>query len=85
MRKKTKYTAVETLPAEAITVSQFARKYKFSSPSYVHLKFTRYKFGYKSGIGTDLKAEYPGYDLVDFRGNCYVIVKDEEKIKNSMR
>lgn len=73
MRKKTKYDSVTELHSDAMTVSQYARKYKFSSASYVHVKYDRYKFGYQTKAGSKLFTEHPGYDIVDFRGNCYVI------------
>lgn len=85
MRKKTKYNPIDQLPADAMTVNQFSKKYKFSSPSYVHMKYMRYFFGYKTNKGTKSRTDYPGFDLVDFKGNCYVIVKDEGAIKKSMR
>ena len=75
--KGTKYNSCEVLPADAIPVSTFYRKYgkKFnvSSPAYTYVKYNRYKFGYTSNAGSKLKAEYPGYDIIDFYGTCYVI------------
>lgn len=85
MRKKTKYSSIELLPASAMTVNQFAKKFKFSSPSYVHMKYMRYFFGYKTNKGVKSHTQYPGFDIVDFKGNCYVIVKDEGAIKKIMR
>lgn len=81
MRRKTKYPSIEALDSDAMTVSQFARKYKFYNPAYVHLKYDRYKFGYKTTTGKKSNAPYPGYDIYDFKGNCYVIVKDESVVK----
>ena len=83
MRNKTRYPKIEALPSEALTVSQFARKYKFSNPTYVHTKYVRYIFGYKTSSGQKSTAPYPGYDIYDFKGNCYVLVKDEDLIKKS--
>jgi hypothetical protein len=73
----TKYETMDALPPDAIPVSAFYRKYgkKFgvSSPAYTYVKYDRHKFGYTTNAGTRLKTEYPGYDIIDFYGTCYVI------------
>lgn len=73
----TKYTTHDVLPADAIPVSVFYRKYgkKFnvSSPAYTYVKYDRHKFGYTSNAGSKLHASDPGYTIIDFYGTCYVI------------
>lgn len=69
----TKYESTEVLPANALPVSKYARKFKVSSPAYVHVKYDRHKFGYENKAGQILYTEHPGYDIVDFQGTCYVI------------
>lgn len=74
---KTQYDSIKELPSNALPVSQFAKKFNFTSPSYVHVKYNRHFFGYrnktKKGFGQLLYAQHPGYDIVDFKGTCYVI------------
>lgn len=69
----TKYDSIDILPAGALPVSKYARKYKVSSPAYVHVKYDRYKFGYYNKAGELLHTDHPGYDIVDFQGSCYVV------------
>jgi hypothetical protein len=73
----TKYESREVLPADAIPVSVFFRRYgkKFgvSSPAYAYVKYDRHIFGYTTNAGTRLKTAHPGYDIIDFFGTCYVI------------
>jgi hypothetical protein len=75
--KGTKYESHTALPPDALPVSTFYRKYgkKFnvSSPAYTYVKYDRHKFGYTTNAGTKLNTEYPGYDIIDFYGTCYVI------------
>lgn len=75
--KGTKYKSIDTLPSEALPVSEFYRQYgkKFavSSPAYVYVKYDRHKFGYTTNAGTKSKTDHPGYDLIDFHGTCYVV------------
>lgn len=75
--KGTKYESRDTLPADALPVSTFYRRYgkKFnvSSPAYAYVKYDRHEFGYISNAGSKLKAAHPGYDIIDFYGTCYVI------------
>lgn len=71
--KGTKYDSIDQLPADALPVSKYARKFKYSSPAYVHVKYDRYKFGYYSKDGELMHTSYPDYDIVDFQGTCYVI------------
>lgn len=75
MRSKgTKYDSVDQLPGNALPISTYARKYKVSSPAYVHVKYDRFKFGYPSKKdNTTLYGEDPGYEIVEFAGTCYVI------------
>lgn len=74
---------MDKLPDNAVTlpVSQFAREYGFNSASYVHTRYDRYKWGYSGRKGKEARAEYPGYDIVSFLGNCIVIVNGIEKQK----
>lgn len=73
----TKYEQHEALPPEAIPVSAFqrkyGRKYNIASTAYVHVKYDRHKFGYRNKAGELLHTDYPGYDIIDFHGTCYVI------------
>jgi len=73
----TKYEVRQELPADAIPVSVFYRKYgkKFnvSSPAYTYVKYDRFKFGYKTNAGTFLHTDNPGYEIISFYGTCYVI------------
>lgn len=73
----TKYESRNILPPEAIPISTFYRKYgkRFgvSSPAYTYVKYDRHKFGYTTNAGTQSKTDYPGYDIIDFYGTCYVV------------
>lgn len=72
----TKYEPIEQLPANALPVSAYARKFNVKSPAYVYIQYDRHKFGVQRGKGKKKYISYasrPGYDLVDFHGTCYVI------------
>jgi hypothetical protein len=68
----TKYDKVAVLDAGAMPVREYARRNNISSPAYVHVKYDRYKFGYKTAAGKDLHGPYPGYDIIEYFGACYV-------------
>lgn len=69
----TKYDTIKQLPGDALPVSKYAYIYGISSSAYVHVKYDRHKFGYKSKSGDTLHTPHPQYDIVDFHGTCYVI------------
>lgn len=75
--KGTKYESIEHLQEGAIPVSLFVSKYgkRFNvrSSAYAHVKYDRHYIGYRNKAGELLHTEYPGYDIVDFHGICYVI------------
>lgn len=75
----TKYDKVAALPAGAMPVSVYATTHGFSSPAYVHVKYDRHKFGYKTPKGEFKHTPYPGYDIIDFFGTCYVSNKQPDK------
>lgn len=70
--KKTKYDSVHELPAHALPVSEYAKKFDIPSPAYVYTKYNRHKFGIKIGRKV-VYRDHPGYDIVDFHGTAYVI------------
>jgi len=76
-----KYDSIKSLPDNALPVSLFAKQFDFKSASYVHVKYDRYKFGYKNKRGETLFASYPGYDIINFKGNCYVINYSKKKVQ----
>jgi hypothetical protein len=73
----TKYEPIEQLPSMALPVSVFVskygRRYNVRSSAYAHVKYDRHYIGYKNKSGELLHTEHPGYDIVDFHGQCYVI------------
>lgn len=75
--KGTKYTSIEQLPANALPISTFTRKYgkryNIASSAYAHIKYDRHCFGYRNKAGDLLHTAHPGFDIVDFNGTCYVI------------
>lgn len=70
--KGTKYQKVNELPDNALPVSVFAKKNRISSAAYVHVKYDRFKFGYKKKDGSTAFGEDPGYYIVCFYGTNYV-------------
>lgn len=71
-RKGTKYDKVEILPEGATPISEYARDNETSS-AYVHVKYDRFKFGYKKADGTIAYGQKPRYKIVDYKGTAYVI------------
>jgi hypothetical protein len=75
--KGTKYDSIEQLPAEALPVSAFVKKYSkrfnVSSSAYAHIKYDRFRFGYETSKGEKKHTAHPGYDIIDFKGTCYII------------
>lgn len=69
----TKYDKVDSLPADALPVSEYFRRNSdsISSTSYLHIKYDRHRFGYSGSNGTKF-APYPGYRIIDYFGQCYV-------------
>jgi hypothetical protein len=69
----TKYDSIDQLPQGALPVSKYARKHTKWSPAYLHVKYDRFKFGYKKKDGSLVYGEDPGYTIVCYEGTNYVI------------
>lgn len=76
-----KYDTIDKLPANAIPVSMFAQENNFRSPAHVHTKYDRFRYGYKTKKGTLVYGSDPGYNIVSWLGNCFIIVKDLKRWK----
>lgn len=66
-----KYEKVAQLHPAAIPVSEYADLNK-TNRSYIHIKYQRYKKGFVKN-GTKYFGADPGYTIINYHGNCYVI------------
>lgn len=83
MRKEgTKYPVIKSYVKGMMPVSQFATQ-EGIAVGQVYMKYDRHVIGYKNkkGILTGNKADYPGYDIKQFNGMNYVIVKTAKAAK----
>lgn len=79
--KGTKYEQVHVLPTGALPVGTYAREHGISSPSYVCVKYDRFKEGYTKKDGSKGQSEDPGYKIVCYHGTNYVI--DQPNVNNN--
>jgi len=81
MARKNKYPTVDSVPDNALPVTDFAQKFKIKNPSYVHTMYDRHLFGAPLKHGGKSFREHPGFDIISFKGNCYVINYENFKKK----
>lgn len=75
MRKNgTRYRVIETLPAKALPVSQYACETGYQIGS-VYMSFKRFKEGYVTAKGTKTHGNDPGYEIRCYKGMNFVIKK----------
>lgn len=72
-KERRPYDKVTKLPAKALRVYEYSQVEPKTSPSYIHIKYNRYKFGYVNPKGVLTYGEKPDYKLVDFQGIVFVI------------
>lgn len=62
--KATKYTKVETLPDNAVTVSTYAKQIGQANPPYICVMYDRYLAG---------KGKNPSFKIVNWQGFNFVV------------
>lgn len=66
------YEKVEHLQPTAIPVSEYAERNN-TNRSYIHVKYDRFRKGFIKDNGIRYYGADPGYKIVTYHGNCYVI------------
>lgn len=69
------YERLDQLPPNAIPVKEYA-DLNGTHRSYIHVKYDRFRKGFTKN-GTKYYGADPGYKIVTYHGNCYVIDNEQ--------